>query len=54
VDTDRTKPVIDAEIAEARRLGIQGTPTFLINGKLFEARSLDAGEFSRVFDLLLK
>jgi protein-disulfide isomerase len=54
VDTEKTKPVIDADIADANRLGIQGTPTFLVNGRALQIRSLDVGEFTRTFDLLLK
>ncbi len=54
LDTERTKAVIDAEIAEANRLGINSTPTFFVNGKQFQVRSLDLGEFTRTFDLFLK
>ncbi len=54
LDTEQTKPVIDADIAEVTRLGIQGTPTFLVNGRQLQIRSLDVSEFSRTFDALLK
>jgi protein-disulfide isomerase len=54
LDTEQTKSVIDTDKADAGRLGIQGTPTFLLNGRLLNIRSLDVSEFSRSFDLFLK
>ena len=42
LDNQETKPVIDADIAEARSLNVRGTPTFFVNGKLFNAPSLDS------------
>lgn len=54
IDNDETAPVIQADIAEANRLGIRGTPTFLINGRQLNIRSLDVSEFARTFDSLLK
>lgn len=54
LDTEQTKAVIDADIAEVQRLGIQGTPTFLVNGRQLQIRTLDASEFSRTFDSFLK
>lgn len=54
VDNDETASVIQAEIAEANRTGIRGTPTFLINGRQLNVRTLDVSEFSRTFDSLLK
>ena len=41
LDNQETKSVIDADIAEARSLNVRGTPTFFVNGKLFNAPSLD-------------
>ncbi len=54
VDTDKTKPIIDKDVEDARRLGIQGTPTFLVNGRQLNVRSIDFSEFARTFDSLLK
>jgi protein-disulfide isomerase len=54
IDNEETKPVIDASIAEVNRLGINGTPTFLVNGKILQVRSVDFSEFQRTFDSLLK
>ncbi len=54
VDNEETASVIQAEIAEARRLGIQGTPTFMIGGRVLQVRTLDYSEFARTFDALLK
>jgi predicted DsbA family dithiol-disulfide isomerase len=54
IDNDETAAVIQTEIAEANRLGIRGTPTFLINGRQLSIQSLNASEFARTFDTLLK
>lgn len=54
IDNEETRSVIDADVAEAQRLGIRGTPTFLIGGRQLNIRSLDASEFTRTFDALLK
>jgi len=54
IDTDRTRQVIEQDIAEANRLGINSTPSFFVNGRKLEIRSLDVGEFTRTFDLFLK
>ena len=52
LDTDQTLPVVQADIAEARRLGINQTPTFLVNGRAMHIQSLDYGQFARAFDVL--
>ena len=54
VDNDETKSVIDTDITEANRLGLQGTPVFLIGGRQLNVRTLDYSEFSRTFDSLLR
>jgi len=54
IDNDETASVIEADKAEVQRLGLGGTPTFLINGRLLNVRSLDPSEFARTFDSLLK
>ncbi len=54
LDSDATLPAVNADIAEANRLGVNSTPTFFINGKLFQMQVGDYGEFSRTFDALLK
>lgn len=54
IDNDETASVIQADIAEAQRTGIRGTPTFMINGRQLNIRSLDVSEFARTFDALLK
>ncbi len=54
IDNDETAAVILADIAEADRLGVRGTPTFLINGRALQVTSTDASQFSRTFDTLLK
>jgi protein-disulfide isomerase len=54
LDNDSTKSIIDKDIAEAQNLGIQGTPTFLINGRLLNIGATDYAGFTRTFDTLLK
>ncbi len=54
LDTEKTKPIVDADVAEARRLGLPGTPTFFLNGRQMEIGSLEFPEFQRAFDLILK
>ena len=42
LDSERIKHLIEADVAEGAKLGVQGTPTFLINGRLYSgARSID-------------
>lgn len=42
LDSDRTRQLIESDIAEGARLGVQGTPTFLVNGRLYSGtRSFD-------------
>ncbi len=55
LDTDKTKPAIEADVAEAKRLGVYGTPMFFVNGALLQVQPpLSYGVFSRAFDSLLK
>jgi len=54
IDNDQTASAVQADENEATNLGLPGTPSFLINGKLFNVTSLDYGAFSRTFDALLK
>lgn len=54
LDSDRTASIVQADIAEATRMGVQGTPTFFVNGRLLQIQSLDVGQFTRAFDSLLK
>lgn len=54
LDNEETASVIQADIAEAQRLGLSGTPTFMIGGRVLQVRTLDYSEFARTFDSLLK
>jgi protein-disulfide isomerase len=54
LDSDKTMPVIQADMAEATRMGVQGTPTFFINNRLLNITSLDYSSFARTFDSLNK
>ncbi|MCL4394034.1 MAG: DsbA family protein [Chloroflexi bacterium] len=54
LETDQTASVVRADEQQATKLGLPGTPSFLVNGKVLQWSSLDFGEFSRTFDSLLK
>ena len=54
IDNDQTASIVQADENESQTLGLPGTPSFLINGRLFNVQSLDFGSFSRTFDSLLK
>jgi len=45
---------VDKDIAEARQLGINGTPTFIINGRQLNIGAGDYAGFARTLDALLK
>ena len=42
LDNQVTKATIDADITEGRNMGVRGTPTFYVNGKLYNTPSLDS------------
>ncbi|MCI0475384.1 MAG: DsbA family protein [Anaerolineales bacterium] len=54
LDSSKYASVVQADIAEAQRLGINSTPTFILNGRRMNIASLDFSEFARTFDTLLK
>ena len=54
VDNGETVSIVDNEYSQGTALGVQGTPTFLINGRALQVRTLDVSEFTRTFDALLK
>lgn len=54
LDTDKTAPIIQKDIAEATRLAVNATPTFFINNQLLTLRSLDYSEFARAIDSIAK
>ena len=54
LDGDKTASVVQADMAEANRQGVQGTPTYFLNGRLMQLRTLQYDEFARTFDSLLK
>jgi len=39
--SDEVKKQVDADMNEARRLGVRGTPTIFVNGKLLRNRSIE-------------
>lgn len=54
LDGDQTLSIVQADIAEATRMGINSTPSFFVNGRFLQLRSLDIGEFTRAIDSLSK
>jgi protein-disulfide isomerase len=46
------KSIINRDISEARRIGVRGTPTIFINGRLLTNRSLEG--FSQAIEAELK
>ncbi len=54
LDQNQTGSVIDGDQAEAQSSGVQGTPTFFLNGRLFQADPTDYGAFQRTFDSIAK
>ena len=49
LDTARAKGVVDADVAEAKTLGLTGTPAFFVNGRFLSgAKPFD--EFARVIN----
>ncbi|MBM3128676.1 MAG: hypothetical protein FJ009_08650 [Chloroflexi bacterium] len=54
LDSNKSNAAVQADIDEARRLGLNSTPTFILNGRKMNITSLDFSEFARTFDTLLK
>jgi protein-disulfide isomerase len=54
LDSSKYGSAIQADIAEAQRLGLDSTPTFILNGRKLTVTSMDFAEFARIFDTLLK
>lgn len=53
LDSEKARSAVLADVREANRLGISGTPTFLINGKLV-SRATGFDDFRRLIDRELK
>jgi protein-disulfide isomerase len=49
LDARQARPLIDADAAEARALGVTGTPAFFINGR-FLSGAKPYGEFAQVIN----
>ncbi len=54
LDSSKYASAVQADHAEAQRLGLDSTPTFILNGRRLNVTSLDFSEFARTFDTLLK
>ena len=52
-DNESTRSVVMRDMSEAKQLGINSTPTFLLNGALFRGTP-DFGEFSGFIDMALE
>jgi protein-disulfide isomerase len=52
VQTKREQPMIDADLAEGRTLGVTGTPAFFINGR-FLSGAKPFEEFQKLIDASL-
>jgi protein-disulfide isomerase len=49
LDVEQARPLIDADTAEARSLGVTGTPAFFVNGR-FLSGAKPFEEFAKVID----
>jgi protein-disulfide isomerase len=54
LDSDRNAQVVQADVIEGSRLNVTGTPSFFLNGKQMQLRSLNYEEFAAAIDLALK
>jgi protein-disulfide isomerase len=54
LDTDKYASVVQADLNEGGKLGVQGTPTFFANGQPVQISSLDFEVFQRSIETLLK
>jgi len=54
LESNKYASAVQADVDEARRLGLNSTPTFILNGRRMNVTSLDFAEFARTFDTLLK
>lgn len=54
LESNKYNAAVQADVAEAQRLGLTGTPTFILNGRRLNVTTLDFNEFARTFDALLK
>jgi protein-disulfide isomerase len=54
LDSDKTLSVVQADTAEATRMGVNSTPSFFVNNRPLQLKSIAFSEFSRTFDSLSK
>jgi len=54
MDSRRYMPRIEASVQEGESLGVQGTPTFFINGRMYQGRRIDSDAFAAIVDSVLK
>ncbi len=50
LDSNKTATVVAGDIIEGSKLAVRGTPTFYLNDKPLQLRSLDFEEFARAID----
>ncbi len=54
LDSGKAASVVAADVVDGAKLQVRGTPTFFINDKPLQLRSLDYEEFARAIDSYLK
>jgi protein-disulfide isomerase len=54
IDSDKHAGVVDADVKEGLALQVRGTPTFFLNGKQMQIRSLNFEDFAASIEQALK
>lgn len=54
LDSDQTASIVQADVTEGSKLGVQGTPSFYANGSPLRLSSLDFASFQQSLDALLR
>lgn len=54
LDSAKSASAVEADIKEGMSLNVRGTPSFFLNGKQLQVRSLEFEEFAAAFDQALK
>jgi protein-disulfide isomerase len=49
---EATRDLVSQDLAEGKKLGINGTPTFIVNGKIYRGK-LGVAEFKKIIELEL-
>ena len=54
LDSDATLAAVQADITEGEQLGVNGTPSFFVDGQRLSLNSLEFSEFQRLLNPLIK